>query len=75
MLSPERITLLDTQYRMHPGIMDLSNRLFYDGKLKPGATGDERMPHDGIPVSFLPVESKGDDRKNLDEARLALNMF
>src|SRR6266478_9859852 len=28
------ITLLDTQYRMHPQIMDVSNRFFYDGRLR-----------------------------------------
>ena len=30
------ITLLDTQYRMHPQIMDVSNRLFYGGRLRAG---------------------------------------
>jgi hypothetical protein len=30
----ERVSLLDTQYRMAPRIAEISNRLFYDSKLK-----------------------------------------
>ncbi len=33
-LADSRVALLDTQYRMTPQIGDLSNNLFYDGKLK-----------------------------------------
>src|SRR4029453_5273857 len=54
------VTLLETQYRMHPEIMDVSNRLFYEGRLKAGVTALDRTPPDhpdGTPVVFVPVES------------------
>ena len=37
----ERVSLLDTQYRMNPSIADVPNRLFYEGLLKngPGTVG------------------------------------
>src|SRR3989449_3707899 len=54
------LTLLDTQYRMHPKIMEVSNRLFYDGRLRAGITGQERRPPDGLPGVFIPVESRRD---------------
>jgi DNA replication ATP-dependent helicase Dna2 len=72
--SSRRITLLDTQYRMHPEIMDLSNRLFYGGRLRAGVSGDDRFPPDGPPVLFIPVEGGQDDRKNVDEARVVVDL-
>jgi DNA replication ATP-dependent helicase Dna2 len=69
----EAVTLLETQYRMHPQIMDVSNRLFYNGRLKSGITAEERIPPDGqnaLPVVFVPVESDRDSRSNLEEARV-----
>jgi DNA replication ATP-dependent helicase Dna2 len=62
------LTLLDTQYRMHPLIMSVSNRFFYDGRLRAGISQDERLPPDGAPVLLVPVESQGSDRVNVDEA-------
>src|SRR6266850_6750068 len=50
------VTLLETQYRMHPEIMNVSNRLFYGGRLRAGITAHERTPPDGSPVEFIPVE-------------------
>jgi superfamily I DNA and/or RNA helicase len=72
--TPERMTLLDTQYRMHPEIMDVSNRLFYGGRLQSGVTADDRRPPSGPPVLFVPVESKTDDRKNQAEADEVLRL-
>ena len=69
----DAVTLLETQYRMHPQIMDVSNRLFYNGRLKSGITAEERIPPDGpdaLPVVFIPVESDRDSRSNLEEARV-----
>jgi DNA replication ATP-dependent helicase Dna2 len=71
------VTLLETQYRMHPEIMDVSNRLFYGGRLKAGVSAHDRTPpdgRDGLPVVFLPVESDADGRSNPDEARVVVDL-
>jgi DNA replication ATP-dependent helicase Dna2 len=70
----DSLTLLDTQYRMHPAIMDVSNRLFYDGRLRAGVAASERMPPDGSPVLFVPVESEHEGRSNADEAQAVVNL-
>ena len=62
------LTLLDTQYRMHPQIMSVSNKLFYDGRLRTGVSHDDRLPPDGGPVSMVPVESQACGRVNPEEA-------
>jgi DNA replication ATP-dependent helicase Dna2 len=70
------VTLLETQYRMHPEIMEVSNRLFYEGRLKAGVTSRDRTPPGGddMPVVFIPVESDRDGRSNPDEARVVLDL-
>ena len=68
------ITLLDTQYRMHPQIMELSNRLFYQGRLRSGISERERRPPDGVPVVFIPVESERDGRSNRREAEVVCEL-
>jgi DNA replication ATP-dependent helicase/nuclease Dna2 len=68
------ITLLDTQYRMHPDIMDVSNRLFYGGRLRSGVRAGERTPPDGSPVVFIPVESEVEGRSNAAEARVVVDL-
>src|SRR5262249_41248662 len=58
---PDAVTMLQTQYRMHPEIMNISNRLFYDGRLESGIKAADRTPPDGpgsTPVQFIPVESE-----------------
>ena len=54
--------MLDTQYRMHPGISMFPSDLFYGGKLNDGVTPPERRPLQGFPwpreefpVAFIPV--------------------
>jgi DNA replication ATP-dependent helicase Dna2 len=63
------LTMLDVQYRMHPEIMEVSNRLFYDGRLRAGIRASDRRPPDDVPVLFVPVDVGSDDqRKNNAEA-------
>ena len=71
------VTLLEMQYRMHPEIMNVSNRLFYEGRLRAGITAQDRTPPDrpdGAPVVFIPVESERDGRSNQEEARAVVDL-
>jgi DNA replication ATP-dependent helicase Dna2 len=68
------VTMLETQYRMHPDIMDVSNRLFYDGLLRAGVSSGERIPPDGTPVVFIPVESERAGRSNAAEAQVVVDL-
>jgi superfamily I DNA and/or RNA helicase len=44
MLLPDRVHLLDVQYRMHRAIMDFSNQYFYEGALQAhGSVGERRL--------------------------------
>jgi len=74
---PDAVTMLKTQYRMHPEIMSISNRLFYEGRLEAGIKAADRTPPDGpdsLPVQFIPVESEREGRSNPDEARMVLEL-
>ena len=68
------VTLLETQYRMHPEIMGVSNRFFYGGRLKSGVSERDRVSSDGRPVEFIAVESSHDGRSNPDEANVVVNL-
>jgi len=72
------LTLLDTQYRMHPEIMSVSNRLFYDGRLRSGVPHAERLPPDRHSVVFVPVVPPGgkgsDSRRNDAEAAMVAHL-
>jgi AAA domain len=55
--------MLDTQYRMHPGIAMFPSDLFYGGLLKNGVSAPERRPLAGFPwpreefpIAFIPVK-------------------
>jgi DNA replication ATP-dependent helicase Dna2 len=68
------LTLLDTQYRMHPDIMEISNRLFYDGRLRSGVGPEERKPFDGVPFEFVPVDAEASGRSNAAEAQVVAEL-
>ena len=73
-----QLTLLDTQYRMHPDIMSVSNRLFYDGLLRSGVTHEERLPPDRHSVEFVSVHGGSvcdkDSRRNGAEAEMVAQL-
>ena len=66
--APGHLSLLDRQYRMHPSIMEVSNRLFYGGALSSGVAAEDRKPPYGRPVAFVPVDQASSGRTNLAEA-------
>lgn len=70
----DNLTLLDTQYRMHPQIMAVSNKLFYDGRLRSGVSQDDRLPPDGAPVMMVPVDTVSDGRVNQGEAEAIVEL-
>eukprot|EP00002_Diphylleia_rotans_P031157 TRINITY_DN645_c0_g1_i9.p1 TRINITY_DN645_c0_g1~~TRINITY_DN645_c0_g1_i9.p1 ORF type:complete len:680 (-),score=132.45 TRINITY_DN645_c0_g1_i9:2286-4325(-) len=50
--------LLKTQYRCHPAISNIANKLFYEGKLSNGLTAAQRPPlFDLPPVCFVDITS------------------
>lgn len=49
--SDQRVTLLDTQYRMPPAISDIANRLFYMNKLNNHESTVNRYLNDGVAES------------------------
>jgi regulator of nonsense transcripts 1 len=74
--------MLDTQYRMHPGIAMFPSDLFYGGLLKNGVSAPERRPLAGFPwpreefpVAFIPVKGiemdDGVSKYNEEEAKNA----
>jgi AAA domain len=74
--------MLDTQYRMHPGIAMFPSDLFYGGLLKNGVSAPERRPLAGFPwpreefpIAFIPVQGTemddGVSKYNEEEADAA----
>src|SRR5204862_558412 len=68
------VTLLETQYRMHPEIMEVANRFFYDGRLKAGIAAHERALPDGVPVVFIPVLKPSAGRVHPEEAQVVVEL-
>jgi len=85
------VMLLDTQYRMHPGICDFPSKKFYNGRLKTGIDKRARPLVEGIqwlsplfPVLFVDSADDGerqDKRResksyyNPDEAQTVVDML
>jgi regulator of nonsense transcripts 1 len=85
------VMLLDTQYRMHPGICDFPSKKFYNGRLKTGIDKRARPLVEGIqwlsplfPVLFVDSADDGerqDKRReaksyyNPDEAQIVVDML
>lgn len=73
------LLLLDTQYRMHPAIADIPNKLFYAGKLKSGISAADRPPPIGFPwpnpdcpvalVDIDGVEERGNHKSKKQKTR------
>ncbi|HRT69988.1 MAG TPA: AAA domain-containing protein [Syntrophales bacterium] len=56
----DRVTLLDTQYRMAPDISVIPNKFFYQGMLKDAPATNNGSPDDGIATqSLVLVETAG----------------
>jgi ATP-dependent RNA/DNA helicase IGHMBP2 len=83
--SPEGVSLLRTQYRMHQDIMEFSNRKFYDGKLEAG-TNNALWHLDFSPQVIEFVDTAGcgfeeeqseesDSKCNPEEAKLLKKHF
>ena len=56
--------MLDTQYRMHPSLIDFPSKFFYNDSLKSGVTPEERPTskairfiNQQIPLMFVDVDS------------------
>ncbi|CAG8652979.1 9974_t:CDS:1, partial [Dentiscutata heterogama] len=78
--------LLDTQYRMHPGISEFPNKQFYENKLKDGVSAEKRplingfvWPNPEIPVAFVQVSGKEtflkSSKYNLEEVNNLVNIM
>ncbi|CAF0846345.1 unnamed protein product [Adineta steineri] len=60
--------MLDTQYRMHPSLIDFPSKIFYNGLLKSGVTSEQRPTpteitfiNKDIPLMFVDVD-QGEER-------------
>ncbi|KAJ9088212.1 hypothetical protein DSO57_1025373 [Entomophthora muscae] len=76
--------MLKTQYRCHPCISNISNKLFYDSKLNDGIAPTDRMPClEGLPtLCFINVASGKEKRQigkqsfhNEDETRVISDLI
>jgi len=58
--SDDRVSFLNTQYRMHPAIASISNELFYEGELKNAECTNELVLRDSLsgehPLIFVNTE-------------------
>ena len=76
-LYPEKVHLLNTQYRMHPQILSFPNRMFYGDSIQSGANVVSRKPNlDSPPFQFIDMRGHGKEKresfswKNIHEANV-----
>ncbi len=61
--SPEKLHLLDTQYRMDPAIVAFPNRRFYNNQIQNGENVLQREPHVNKPFLFVDTNRYGREEK------------
>jgi energy-coupling factor transporter ATP-binding protein EcfA2 len=63
-LYPEKVHLLNTQYRMHPQILSFPNRMFYGDRIQCGANVVTRKPNiNSPPFQFIDMNGQGEEKK------------
>lgn len=63
-LSPDKLHLLDTQYRMDPSILAFPNSRFYNNRIKNGENVWDRSPHVETPYLFIDTDGRGHEEKH-----------
>lgn len=73
-LKPSKVHLLDTQYRMHPLILEFPNREFYRGRIRTGDNVLDRTLKPHRPFLFVDTSHRG--REELADNTFSwLNMY
>jgi hypothetical protein len=74
-LYPEKVHMLNTQYRMDPQILAFPNRMFYGDSIQSGANVVSRKPNlNSPPFQFIDMKGQGSEKresfswKNMHEA-------
>lgn len=63
-LHPEKVHLLDMQYRMDTKILSFPNRMFYSDRIRSDASVRNRFPHVERPLLFIDTARKGSEEKD-----------
>ena len=81
-IQPEKVHLLDTQYRMDPGILRIANTFFYDNRIISDESVKIRQPHVTEPFLFISTseeegaeERQGSSWYNDYEARVVKSLL
>jgi hypothetical protein len=61
--SPERVHLLDIQYRMDPGILAFPNQCFYGNRIQSGSNVSSRSPTVEFPFRFIDTSGSSSSEK------------
>jgi hypothetical protein len=63
-LFPEKVHLLDTQYRMDPQILQFPNARFYGKRIKSGENVLNRQPSLDLPFQFVDTQGRGREERD-----------